>query len=168
MSNKLALGASCYWGTEKYITKDFQKSFPGSVEKAAVGFMSPHEKPPVTNPTYEQVCSGQSTHVEVLHVELADPAKHFEELIRFFYQFHDPTTENRQGNDTGTQYASWIFYSDDEQRAIAEKVKGELQALVDAKDVSCFAQKTVSTQITPMRKFTKAEQGHQEYLLSFG
>ena len=164
ISSKVALGAGCYWGTEKYVVKDFQKRFPGSIKKASVGFMSPHENPPIANPTYKQVCSGQSTHVEVLYVELNDPAKHFEELIRFFFQFHDPTTPNRQGNDAGSQYASWIFCGDDEQAKIAEKVRAELQTLITAKGVTCFLKSKVSTKITPMREFTKAEEEHQQYL----
>ena len=164
ISNKLALGAGCYWGTEKYVKKDFQKRFPGSIKKATVGFMSPLDEPPMANPSYKQVCSGQSSHVEVLYIELNDPAKHFEELIRFFFQFHDPTTKNRQGNDAGSQYASWIFYGDEEQKAIAEKVRDELQELVDAKAVTSYLQSKVTTQITSLREFTKAQAAHQEYL----
>ena len=84
LSNKLALGAGCYWGTEKYVRKDFQKMFPNSIKDCAVGFMSPESKPRISRPTYEQVCSGASGHIEVLYVELNEPEKHFEELIRFF------------------------------------------------------------------------------------
>jgi peptide-methionine (S)-S-oxide reductase len=90
----------------------------------------------IENPSYRQVCSGQTGHVEVYEVELADPenvgrAAVYEDLIRYFFQFHDPTTLNRQGNDAGTQYASVIFVYDEEQRRIANKVKDELSELVN-------------------------------------
>jgi Peptide methionine sulfoxide reductase len=78
---------SCYWGTEKYIVIDFQKRFPNSIHKASVGFMSPNPNA-VKNPSYRQVCSGTTSHVEVLHIELNDPDTHFEELIKFFFMFH--------------------------------------------------------------------------------
>jgi hypothetical protein len=78
---------SCYWGTEKYVVKDFQKRFPDSIKSAAVGFMSPDPNA-MKDPSYRQVCSGSTGHVEVLQVELNDPDKHFEELIKFFFMFH--------------------------------------------------------------------------------
>ena len=131
ISNTLSLGAGCYWGTEKFVKRDFQKLFPGSIAKASVGFMSPDEDHH-PNPTYRQVCTGTTGHVEVLNVELNDPEKHFEELIKFFLSFHDPTTANRQGNDTGTQYASAIFVSDDAQRDISNKVINSLQDAIDS------------------------------------
>jgi peptide-methionine (S)-S-oxide reductase len=164
LSNVLALGAGCYWGTEKYVCKDFQKKFPNSIKSCAVGFMSPESTPRYKNPSYEQVCSGASGHIEVLHVVLNEPEKHFEELIRFFFQFHDPTTKNRQGNDTGFQYASWIFCDDTIQTKIATKVRNELQLAIDQRAVTCYANRTISTQITPITEFTKASPYHQAYL----
>eukprot|EP00559_Dactyliosolen_fragilissimus_P007029 CAMPEP_0184858156 /NCGR_PEP_ID=MMETSP0580-20130426/3273_1 /TAXON_ID=1118495 /ORGANISM="Dactyliosolen fragilissimus" /LENGTH=198 /DNA_ID=CAMNT_0027354139 /DNA_START=112 /DNA_END=708 /DNA_ORIENTATION=+ len=163
MSSTLALGAGCYWGTEKYIKKDFQKKFPGSIKSATVGFMSPDKNAP-KNPSYRAVCSGSTGHVEVLFVELNQPEKHFEPLIRFFFAFHDPTTMNRQGNDSGTQYASYIFTSDEHQQQIANKVKDELQQLLVAKKVKCFSSKTVTTKIGPSNEFYLAHEEHQEYL----
>ena len=164
LSNKVAFGAGCYWGTEKYIRKDFQKMFPNSIKNCAVGFMSPESKPKYKNPTYEQVCTGASGHIEVLYVELNEPEKHFEELIRFFFQFHDPTTKNRQGNDSGFQYASWIFCDDTAQTTIATKVMNELQIALDRKLVSCYSNSKITTQITPLTPFTKATSQHQQYL----
>ena len=164
LSNKVAFGAGCYWGTEKYIRKDFQKMFPNSIKNCAVGFMSPESKPKYKNPTYEQVCTGASGHIEVLYVELNEPEKHFEELIRFFFQFHDPTTKNRQGNDSGFQYASWIFCDDTAQTTIATKVMNELQIALDRKLVSCYNNSKITTQITPLTPFTKATSQHQQYL----
>ena len=116
----------CYWGTEKYIVKDFQKKFPGVIADAKVGFMNPNPNG-MKNPSYRQVCSGSTGHVEVLNIELTKKASEtpevFEELMKFFYSFHDPTTMNRQGNDRGTQYGSVVFCSSEEQRVIAEAVK---------------------------------------------
>jgi peptide-methionine (S)-S-oxide reductase len=164
LSPSLALAAGCYWGTEKFVKKDFQAKFPGSVKSCKVGFMSPDENNVIKNPTYKQVCSGTSGHIEVLAVELNEPEKHFEELIRFFFQFHDPTTKNRQGMDRGFQYASWVFCGDDEQFQIAQKVREEVQSMIDVGALRCFDGKKVTTQLTPLRKFTKAEAAHQRYL----
>mmetsp|Transcript_17039 Transcript_17039/g.24622 ORF Transcript_17039/g.24622 Transcript_17039/m.24622 type:complete len:177 (+) Transcript_17039:1236-1766(+) len=151
-----------YWGTEKYIKKDFQKRFPDSIKDAKVGFMSPDPNG-MKNPSYRQVCSGTTGHVEVLWVEMNDADKHFEELIKFFFMFHDPTTKNRQGNDAGTQYASWIFCADEEQQKIANKVMAELQKAVDQKKVT-YLQSQVNTDIGPMNEFYPAHDEHQEYL----
>jgi peptide-methionine (S)-S-oxide reductase len=165
LSPSLALAAGCYWGTEKFVKKDFQAKFPGSIKSCKVGFMSPDDNVVIKNPTYKQVCTGTSGHIEVLAVELNEPEKHFEELIRFFFQFHDPTTKNCQGMDRGFQYASWVFCGDDEQFQIAQKVRGEVQTLIDAGALRCFGGKKVTTQLTPLRKFTKAEAAHQQYLM---
>ena len=165
MSTNLALGAGCYWGTEKYVKKNFQEMFPNSILSAKVGFMSPDPNA-MTNPSYRQVCSGSTGHVEVLNVELSDPEKHFKELIKFFFQFHDPTTKNRQGNDAGTQYASCIFCSDDEQTRIANKVIADLQSHIDAGRVtSSYAKKKVETFVTNATTFYEAQEEHQEYLM---
>lgn len=118
----------------------------------------------VKNPSYRQVCSGQTGHVEVLWVELNDPAKTLEPLLRFFFQFHDPTTLNRQGNDVGTQYASVIFCQDEEQKKIAQRIKDEVQALVDAGKIKAYSGKTVHTGIVDANPYYPAHEEHQEYL----
>ena len=163
-STQVALGAGCYWGTEKFVRKDFQKKFPNSIKRATVGFMSPEAQPRIRNPTYKDVCSGRTGHVEVLLVELHDPAAHLEELIRFFFMFHDPTTPNRQGNDRGPQYASWIFCADDAQMEIATRVRDELQQVVTAGGIPAYHNKHVTTAIAPLREFTPADENHQRYL----
>jgi len=163
LSHKVAVGAGCYWGTEKYIRKDFQKKFPGSIKSCQVGFMAPGEAR-WKNPSYSQVCTGASGHIEVAYIELNHPEQHFEELIRFFFTFHDPTTPNQQGNDQGFQYASWIFCDSEEQMDIAERVKGELQSAIDARKLTCFNKALVSTKITPLKEFTPALAAHQTYL----
>jgi len=164
LSTNLALGAGCYWGTEKYVKKNFQEMFPNSILSAKVGFMSPDPNA-MKNPTYRQVCSGSTGHVEVLNVELRDPEKHFEELIKFFFQFHDPTTKNRQGNDAGTQYASCIFCSDDKQIKIAKKVIDELQEHVDARRVTSYCNGKIETYVANTTTFYEAHEEHQEYLM---
>lgn len=115
------------------------------------------------NPSYRQVCSGQTGHVEVLWVELNDPEATLEALLRFFFQFHDPTTLNRQGNDAGTQYASVIFCEDAAQKEIAQRVKDEVQALVTAGKIN-YAGKTVHTPIVDTNPFYPAHAEHQAYL----
>ena len=164
IESTVALGAGCYWGTEKFVKKDFQQRFPDSIKSAKVGFMSP-DPDAVQNPSYRAVCSGSTGHVEVLNVELNDPEKHYEELIKFFFMFHDPTTKDRQGNDVGTQYASAIFTNGDEQARIAEKVKAELQGLVDAKKVTRYANSQVETKLFAANPFYEAHAEHQEYLM---
>ena len=166
MANTFALGAGCYWGTEKYIKKDFQKIHPNSIKHATVGFMSPDPNA-MKNPSYRQVCSGSTGHVEVLNIELSEEATNeqvFEDIIRFFFQFHDPTTLNRQGNDTGTQYGSVIFTTDATQERIAKKVMDELQMLLYAGKIKSFTNQKVSTLITPANTFYEAHAEHQEYL----
>ena len=138
--------------------------------------MSPLPNPRIQNPTYRQVCTGTSGHVEVLYVELNDPATHFEELCRFFFMFHDPTLKDRQGNDVGFQYSSWIFTDGPEQYRIAQKVKRELQAalhsskkttmgrVADVIPVGTYQNRTVETRIGDLSEFTVAGPEHQEYL----
>ena len=153
-----------YWGTEKFIRKDFQKKFPNSVKSAKVGFMSP-DKNAVRNPSYRQVCSGITGYVEVLHVELNKPTPElFEELIRFLFMFHDPTTKNSQGNDTGSQYASHIFTTDNVQAEIAKKVMVELQEFVSNGRVTRYYGNTVETLVSEVNEFYEAHAEHQEYL----
>jgi peptide-methionine (S)-S-oxide reductase len=163
LSSTITCAAGCFWGTEKFTNKDFQKRFPGSIKSARVGYMSPNAGA-IKNPSYRQVCSGSTGHIEVLEVELNDPAKHFEEFIRFFYMYHDPTTLNRQGNDAGTQYASYIFTYDQEQDRITRKVTAELQDNIDKGVITTYEGKTVHTGIGPAMKFYVAEKEHQGYL----
>ena len=88
------LGAGCFWGTEKYIARDFAKEHPGSILGTSVGFMSPDPNG-VENPSYEDVCEGTTGHVEVLHVLMDTSKGSYEDLIKFFFTFHDPTTRAR-------------------------------------------------------------------------
>lgn len=162
---KLCFGAGCYWGTEKYFRHDFAKSHShlGMIKNGHVGFMGPIYAS--ENPSYREVCSGETGHVEVYDLEYVGGAEYCEALIKFFFQFHDPTTLNRQGNDQGTQYASVIYCYTDEQLEIAYKVKDELQALIDEGKVVCFKSKVVTTDIRKSTKFYPAHEEHQDYLM---
>ena len=97
-------------------------------------------------------------------MELNDPSTNFEPLIRFFFQFHDPTTKDRQGNDAGSQYGSVIFCDDDAQKSIAQNVKQEVQQLLDAGKISSYAKKQVETLIVDTNPFYPAQEEHQQYL----
>lgn len=167
IASTLALGAGCYWGTEKYIVKDFQKMHPGCIANAKVGFMNPDPNG-MKNPSYRQVCSGSTGHVEVLNIELSEEAAStpevFEDLMKFFYMFHDPTTPNQQGNDRGTQYGSVVFVSSPDQREIAERVKEELQSHMDSKTITSYQRKKVETVVADYTTFYEAHEEHQEYL----
>lgn len=156
-------GAGCYWGTEKYFVKDFVKANPDAIIEGRVGFMGPGTAK--ANPSYMEVCSGRTGHVEVFDFKFTPATPEtFEKLCRFFFQFHDPTTMNRQGNDAGTQYASVIYCYSDAQVEIASKVKSELQALLDKGDLSCFEGSVVHTDIRKSTVFYPAHAEHQEYL----
>ncbi|HPM82120.1 MAG TPA: peptide-methionine (S)-S-oxide reductase MsrA [Candidatus Anammoximicrobium sp.] len=139
-------GAGCFWCVEAV----FQQL------EGVVAVESGYAGGTVENPTYRQVCSGATGHAEVCQIRY-DPAKiSYDKLLEVFWQTHDPTTLNRQGADVGTQYRSVVFYHDDQQRAQAEKRKRELDAagIWDAPMV---------TEISPLLKFYKAEDYHQNY-----
>lgn len=114
---KATLGAGCFWCVEAV----FQRL--EGVESVISGYTGGKIK----NPTYKEICSGLTGHAEVAQVTY-DPEKvSFEEILEVFWQTHDPTTLNRQGNDVGTQYRSAIFYHDEAQKGIAEKSKAAAQ-----------------------------------------
>ena len=108
ITGRVAFGAGCYWGTEKFLRHNFatKTSVPGRIEHGQVGFLGPKTAP--TNPSYQDVCTGTTGHVEVYDLEFQGGEAYFEAMVRFFFQFHDPTTMNKQGNDAGTQYASVV------------------------------------------------------------
>ena len=106
------------------------------------------------NPTYEEVCSGETGHAEVVQVSFDPSLISYEEILDIFWQAHDPTTLNRQGADVGTQYRSVIFYASEAQREAAEKSKKTIQKKF---------RDPVVTEIKPLEKFWKAEDYHQNY-----
>jgi peptide-methionine (S)-S-oxide reductase len=139
-------GTGCFWCTEAV----FQQL--EGVEKVTSGYSGGT----VVNPTYEQICTKTTGHAECLNV-LYDPAKiTYEELLKVFWEVHDPTTLNRQGADVGTQYRSVIFYHNAAQKALAEKYKAEL-------DKSGAWNNPIVTTLEPMTIFYPAEAYHQNY-----
>ncbi len=115
----------------------------------------------VENPTYKQVCSATTGHAEVLRITYDPQEISFEELLEVFWETHDPTTLNRQGNDVGPQYRSVIFYHNEEQRQLAEKYKQELEASGAFSD-------PIVTAIEPLTNYYPAEDYHQNYFLQNG
>ena len=159
-SSYLTVSGSAWFVHTTYIHQQARKSTSGLISEATVGFMSPDPDATV-NPSYHQVCSGSTGHVKVLYVELNKPDEDFEHFIRFFFQFHDPITKNRQGNDAGTQYASVIFCEDDKQKDIAAKVISDLRGLVDDGKIK-YLQEEIHTPIIGMNPFYPADE--QAYL----
>jgi peptide-methionine (S)-S-oxide reductase len=140
-------GAGCFWGPEAKFRR-----IEGVVD-AAVGYMGGHLK----NPTYQMVCTDETGHAEVVQVEY-DPAKvSYEDLLKVFWQIHDPTTPDRQGFDFGSQYRSVIFCHDDNQKKAAEASKLAL-------DNSGAFSDPIVTEIVPAKVFYRAEEYHQRYL----
>ncbi len=151
MSSKATFGAGCFWGVEMRF-----REMPGVVD-ATVGYMGGH----VDNPTYKQVCSDKTGHAEVCEVVFDPERIDYQELVRAFFDLHDPTQVNRQGPDVGTQYRSVIFVHDEQQRRIAEQVMSEV-------DASGRFRAPVATSIEPAATFWPAEDYHQQYLAKNG
>jgi len=142
-------GMGCFWGAEK---KFWQ--MPG-VYSTAVGYAAGH----TANPTYREVCTGLTGHNEVVLV-VYDPAKvRYEELLRVFWENHDPTQGMRQGNDVGTQYRSGIYYFDDEQWRAAEASRSVFE-----KQLIKAGYGPITTEMLPAPPFYYAEDYHQQYL----
>lgn len=140
-------GAGCFWGVEAAFRK-----IPG-VTATRVGYMGGI----VNNPTYEDVCTDQTGHAEVVEVGFDDSKISFRFLLRAFFSLHDPTQINRQGPDVGSQYRSVIFYHSPDQQQEAEQIKAELQA-------SGRFPRPIATQVVPAGIFWEAEDYHQQYL----
>jgi peptide-methionine (S)-S-oxide reductase len=140
------LANGCFWCTEAVFTE----------LNGVIQVTSGYTGGKIKNPTYKEVCSGLTGHAECLQI-VFDPAKiQFEELLEVFWETHDPTTLNRQGNDVGTQYRSAIFYHSAEQRDKAQKLK-------EALDKSGAFDNPIVTEITPFDVFYPAENYHQQY-----
>jgi peptide-methionine (S)-S-oxide reductase len=144
-------GAGCFWGVEEVF-----RQIPG-VKNTTVGYMGGTTE----NPTYEEVCTDQTGHAEVVQVEYDPEQVTYEELLDVFWNNHNPTTLNRQGPDVGTQYRSVIFYHTDEQKQAAEASKKQLDQSGKWKD-------PIVTQIEPASTFWRAEEYHQRYLQKRG
>jgi peptide methionine sulfoxide reductase msrA/msrB len=138
--------AGCFWGVE------YQFSQFKGVLSTAVGYTGGL----TTNPTYAQVCTDRTGHAEAVEIRF-DPSKvSYEELVRFFFTMHDPTEVDRQGPDVGTQYRSVIFYHNQDQKTVAEKIMAELNA-------SGHYRGPLATSLVPAAAFYPAEEYHQKY-----
>jgi peptide-methionine (S)-S-oxide reductase len=142
---KATFGAGCFWGVEAAF-----RQLKGVVS-TAVGYSGGN----FPNPTYKDVCSGKTGHAEVVQVEY-DPVKvSYDDLLKVFWEYHDPTTLNRQGPDVGEQYRSAIFFHTPEQESAAKASKEKMQA---------GYKKKIVTEITAASEFYRAEDYHQQYL----
>lgn len=140
------LAGGCFWCLEAVY--DELKG----VERVVSGYAGGH----VTNPTYEQVCTGRTGHAEVVQIEYDPGVVSYRDLLEIFFTIHDPTTLNRQGADVGPQYRSAIFYHDEQQRREAEAIIAELE------EADAFSNPIV-TEVTALDTFYPAEQYHEDY-----
>jgi peptide-methionine (S)-S-oxide reductase len=140
------LAGGCFWCLEA-VFDDLK-----SVESVESGYMGGK----TVNPSYEEVCSGETGHAEVAQLSFDPKQVSFKEILEVFFVIHDPTTLNRQGNDVGTQYRSAIFYHSAEQKAAAEQVIANMSAAKIYED-------PIVTEVVPASKFYVAEDYHQEY-----
>ena len=139
----LALG--CFWGPEIKFSKI------NGVIKTEVGYCGGNS----SQTTYKEVCTGNTNHAEVVKLEYDEKTITYEKILKVFFQIHDPTTLNSQGPDFGTQYRSEIFYLNDNQKIIAEKVLNEVNERLSGK---------VVTKISLLKNYCPAEEYHQKYL----
>ena len=149
-SQQVLFGMGCFWGAER----KFWQAGEG-VYVTAVGYAGGMTK----NPTYEDVCSGRTGHAEVVHVVYQPPAITFEQLLRLFWEGHDPTQGMRQGNDHGTQYRSAIYVSTPEQLAVANESRAMYQRVLTKAGLGA-----ITTEIADCPPFYYAEDYHQQYL----
>ncbi len=145
---RATFGAGCFWCTEAVFQQlqGVQAVVPGYSGGA------------VKNPSYQQVCTGRTGHAEAVQITYDPAVLAYEELLEVFWQSHDPTTRDRQGNDVGPQYRSVIFYHSETQRRLGEEYKQKLDA------AGIFARPIV-TQIVPFVEFYRAEEYHQNYFV---
>ena len=142
-------GMGCFWGAERKFWE------ADGVYTTAVGYAAGH----TPNPTYQEVCSGLTGHNEVVLV-VFDPKKiSYDQILKIFWESHDPTQGMRQGNDFGTQYRSGLYYFSDEQRQAAEVSRDMFQTALNAKHYG-----PITTEILPAPTFYYAEDYHQQYL----
>ena len=148
---KATFGAGCFWGVETAF-----RNIEG-VSDVAVGYQGGQTQ----NPTYQDVCYKNTGHAEVVEVDFDPALVSYEQLVRFFFETHDPTQHNRQGPDIGDQYRSVIFTHSEEQAQVAQQVKDEL-------DQSGAFKRPIATVIEDAPQFYRAEDYHQQYLAKRG
>jgi len=148
---KATFGAGCFWHVEDLLSKT------KGVKSTKVGYIGGQ----LPNPTYEEVCTDKTGHVEAVEVEYDPIEISYEELLDVFWNNHNPTTLNRQGPDVGIQYRSAIFYHNDEQKKVADKSK---HTLGESKQF----ENPIVTEIVPAPTFYNAEEYHQKYFKKHG
>ena len=141
---ELVLGGGCFWCTEAAYKN------LGGVEKVTSGYAGGHTE----NPTYREVCSGETGHAEVIKIKFDEEKIFLEKILEFFFRIHNPTTENREGPDIGTQYRSIILYNSEEQ-------KKRVEAYIEK--ISKKFEDEIVTEIRPLENFYRAEEKHQDY-----
>ena len=139
------LGLGCFWGPEIKFSK------LDGVIKTEVGYCGGNK----VQTSYKEVCTGETNHAEVVKLDFDPEIISYEEIIKYFFEFHDPTTLNSQGPDFGTQYRSEIFYLNDKQKIMAEKILNEENKKLSGK---------VVTKISEVKNYCPAEEYHQKYL----
>ena len=140
------LGGGCFWCVEA-VFLDLT-----GVNVVESGYAGGH----VNNPSYEQICDGNTGHAEIIRVEFDPKLISFRKVLKVFFGVHDPTTLNRQGNDVGTQYRSVVFYTNDEQRVDA-------QAVIDELTQEKIFDRKIVTEVSPLSNYSVAEAYHQRY-----
>lgn len=148
----IVLGGGCFWCVEAVF-----QNFNG-VLKSESGYAGGKTE----NPTYEDVSHGNTGHAEVIRLTYDPAIISLEKIFTIFFHAHDPTTKDRQGNDVGTQYRSVIFYNDDDEKALAMKVKAEIE------QAKVWADMPIVTEIEPLQKFYMGEGYHQNYFKNNG
>jgi len=143
---KATFGAGCFWGVEEAFRK------LKGVKETLVGYAGGH----LADPTYQDVCTDKTGHAEVVQIDFDPNEISYEELLKIFFQIHNPTTRNRQGPDRGSQYRSVIFYHSADQQRTARRVMEEW-------DRSARYEEPIVTEILPAGPFYKAEEYHQRY-----
>jgi peptide-methionine (S)-S-oxide reductase len=142
-------GMGCFWGAEKKFWE------AEGVHSTQVGYAAGH----TPNPTYEEVCTGRTGHTEAVRIAFDPTRTSYEAMLKIFWESHDPTQGMRQGNDTGTQYRSGIYYADATQRELAENSRDAFQRRLAAAGYG-----EITTEIVEVSEFYYAEDYHQQYL----
>lgn len=154
-SSKLAVfAAGCFWGVEHMFLKHFQ--IPEQIIDVRVGYAN--GKSNITNPTYKQVCTGETDFAEAVLISYNPSKITYEQLTEFFFRIHDPTTVNAQGPDIGTQYRSGIYTTSEDDVKTAQSVFNKFS--------KWYAPSNVVTTIEPLKSFYDAETYHQRYLIN--
>ena len=146
---EIYLGLGCFWGAERLFW-NLQ-----NVHITSVGYGGGYTK----NPTYQDICSGKTGHAELVKVVFKDEENNFENIVKVFFENHDPTQGMRQGNDMGTQYRSGIYYSAEEEKEIIAKTKQKYQSELDLNGFG-----SITTEVKEAGIFYYAEHYHQQYL----